>query len=358
MQRTICHRGFLVACAAILVATFGCKESQTTTPPASPATAGPAAEAPAVPLGLGPAPVPADNPMTAEKIELGKMLYFDKRLSKDGTVACATCHDPTMAWAENRATSAGIHEQVGGRNSPTVINAAYLQVQFWDGRAASLEEQALGPIENPIEMGNTMENCRATIEKIAGYKELFQKAFGSPEVTDQRIAQAIATFERTVLSGKSPYDRHVKENDEKALTEAQKRGMEVFMDRGQCATCHTPPIFSNSRYYNAGVDAAKPNPDEGRKKVTGKDSDMGKFRVPALREIANTGPYLHDGSAATLVEAVKLMASGGIDNPNLSLSLKSIREAGLTEEDIQDLAEFLKALSGEFPVIEPPGLPE
>jgi len=306
-----------------------------------------------VPLGLPPVPIPEDNPMSAEKVALGRMLYFDKRLSKDGTISCATCHEPKEAWAEHTPTSTGIGDQVGPANAPTVINAAYATSQFWDGRAASLEEQALGPIENPIEMGHDLDKLVEQLSEIPGYVERFQEVFGTG-VTKEGIAKAIAAFERTVLSGNSPYDRFA-EGDPSALTEAQKRGWELFDQH--CSMCHTPPLFSNYRFFNAGVGMDKDPPDQGRKAVTGKDSDLGKFRVPALREVANTAPYFHDGSVATLEEAVALMAAGGKDNPNLSPMLKAIREAKLSEQDRKDIVEFLKALSGEFPVIEPPELP-
>jgi len=364
-----------VLALALSVLATGCQQSP---PPAAPQAAQPGGETPApapadqpaaapdqpaaepvafevkVPLGLPPLPVPEDNPMTAEKVELGKLLYFDKRMSKDGTVACATCHDPKMAWTEHKPTSTGIGGQVGGANSPTVINAAYATAQFWDGRAKSLEEQALGPIENPIEMGHKLPEMIAQLNELAAYKEHFQKVFGT-DVTSEGIAKAIAAFERTVLSGNSPYDKF-KAGDESALNDAQKRGLEVFGKAG-CADCHEPPLFSNYEYENAGVGMDKETPDAGRKAVTGKDEDLGKIRVPALREVANTGPYFHDGSGATLQDAVALMAGGGKDNPNLSEMLKSVRDAKLTEQDQKDLVEFLKALSGEYPVVEPPQLP-
>lgn len=316
----------------------------------------PAAKLPEVPLGLPEVPVPKDNSMTPEKVELGKMLYFDKRLSKDGTVSCATCHDPQTAWTEREATSTGIKDQVGERNSPTVINAAYAPAQFWDGRAKTLEEQALGPIENPIEMGHELDAMIADLSKLDGYREQFQKVFGTG-VTEEGIARAIAAFERTVLSGNSPYDRFTKKNDEKALSDAQKRGLKVFeSESAGCAKCHAPPLFSNGGYYNAGVGMDKEKPDEGRKVVTGRDRDLGKFRAPALREVANTWPYFHDGSVEKLEDAVALMAAGGRDNPNLSIMLKAVRQAKLTEEDQKDLVEFLKALSGEYPIVKPPKL--
>ncbi len=301
---------------------------------------------PQVPLGLPPVPIPEDNPLTAEKIALGKALYFDTRLSKDGTISCATCHDPEMAWTEHRSTSKGIDGQIGGANSPTVINSAYATSQFWDGRAASLEEQALGPIENPIEMGHDLEVLVGQLAKLPQYEEGFQKAFGTG-VTKEGIGKAIASFERTVLSGNSAYDRF-QAGQKDALTESQKRGLKVFEDAG-CATCHRPPLFSNFRFFNAGVGMDKDQPDQGRKSVTGRDRDLGKFRVPTLREAANTGPYFHDGSVETLEEAVALMAGGGRDNPNLSTMLKAVGRKDLTEQDRDDLVEFLKALSGDFP---------
>ncbi|MGB9688271.1 cytochrome-c peroxidase [Thermogutta sp.] len=340
------------------------KEEASSTPAEKPAASPPAEAQSAapqgtpyevkVPLGLPPLPIPEDNPMTVEKIELGKMLYFDKRVSADGSVSCATCHDPNMAWAEHTPTSKGIHGQVGTRNAPTVINAAYATSQFWDGRAKTLEEQALGPVANPTEMGHTIEGMVQSLDGIPQYKELFQKVFGTG-VTPENFAKAIAAFERTVLSGNSPYDRY-RAGDQNALTEAQKRGLKVFEESG-CADCHTPPLFSSYEFYNAGVGMNKEKPDEGRKAVTGKDEDFGKFRVPSLREVANTAPYFHDGSAATLEEAVAVMAAGGIDNPHRSQEFDTVREAKITPEQQKDLVEFLKALSGEYPKIEPPQLP-
>ncbi|MBN2291902.1 MAG: cytochrome-c peroxidase [Pirellulales bacterium] len=298
------------------------------------------------PLGLPPVPIPADNPMTAAKIALGEKLYFDKRLSKDGTISCATCHDPAMAWAEHTPTSKGIGKQVGGANSPSVINSAYATSQFWDGRAGSLEEQALGPIENPIEMGHELKEMIADLNNLSEYKEAFQQVFGT-DVTREGVAMAIAAFERTVLSGNSPYDKF-KAGDKKALTDSQKRGMELFEEVG-CSTCHTPPVFSNFRFYNAGIGMDKKPPDEGRKAVTKKDRDLGKFRVPMLREVANTAPYYHDGSVATLEEAVAIMADGGKKHEKVSGMLKAVGENKISPEGKKDLVEFMKALSGDYP---------
>ncbi|HVP12836.1 MAG TPA: cytochrome c peroxidase [Phycisphaerae bacterium] len=315
----------------------------------------PGAAAPEQPKGLPPLAVPKENPLTPAKVELGKMLYFDRRLSSDGTIACATCHDPQKAWAEHEPTSTGIHKQIGSRNAPTIINAAHMPLMFWDGRMKTLEEQALGPIENPIEMGMKMELVVENLRKVPEYQKRFKEVFGT-DVTKEGVAQAIAAFERTILSGDTPYDCY-DAGDKNALTEVQKRGMEIFMNTGQCATCHSPPVFSNGRFYNAGVDAEKKEPDTGRKKVTNNDKDMGSFRVPHLRNVADTGPYFHDGSASKLEEAVRLMARGGKDNPNLSPTLKSVREANLSDENIKELVEFLKTLSGKYPIVEPPKLP-
>ncbi len=311
------------------------------------------ASPPKPPLGLPPVPVPADNPITPAKVELGKLLYFDQRLSRDGTISCATCHDPKMAWAEHSATSKGIGGVFGKRNAPTVINAAYATSQFWDGRAATLEEQALGPIENPIEMGHHLNVMIRDLSKLADYQQRFQAVFGTP-INKDGLAKAIAAFERTILSGNSPYDRF-KAGDAAALSPAQKRGLQLFEDN--CSTCHTPPLMSNYRFYNAGVGLDKAQPDPGRMTVTKRKSDFGKFRVPALREVAKTRPYFHDGSAATLKDAVALMAGGGNDNPHLSAQLKAVREAKLTEQDRSDLVEFLKSLSGEYPILTAPKLP-
>lgn len=308
-----------------------------------------------VPLGLSPVPIPQSNLQTAAKIELGRHLYFDTRLSGDGTVSCATCHNPSLGWTDGRPTSKGIKGQIGHRNAPSIINAAYHRTQFWDGRAASLEEQALGPIENPIEMGSDLTDVVNKLSIDADYSERFKDVFGT-QVTRDGIGKAIAAFERTIVSGNSPYDRY-EAGDDNALNETQKRGMDIFMDRANCAACHIPPTFSNGRFYNAGVGMDEDKPDPGRKCVTKRQRDYGRFRVPSLRDVEKTGPYFHDGSAKTLEEAVMLMAAGGKDNPNLSSMFKVVRLANLTEQDKKDLVEFLKALSGEYPIIKDPNLP-
>lgn len=324
-------------------------------PPAPQPAAAPAQEAYTItpPLGLPPVPIPPDNPMTKAKVELGKMLYFDTRLSADRTISCATCHDPQKAWAEDRPTSVGFKGQLGPVNSPTVINTAYARLLFWDGRAASLEEQALGPIENPKEMGHSLDELVKQLSEVPEYVQRFQEAFGTG-VTKDGIAKAIAAFERTVLSGNSPYDKY-QAGDQTALTEEQVRGLRLFEDH--CAVCHSPPLFSNYQFYNAGIGLDKEPSNQGRMAVTKDQRDFGKFRVPPLREVAKTAPYFHDGSVATLEEAVRIMAQGGIENPNLSPQFKALKAASLTDQDVKDLVAFLNALSGEYPIIEPPQLP-
>jgi cytochrome c peroxidase len=295
------------------------------------------------PLGLPPLTEPADNPYSPAKAELGRLLYFDKRLSADESVSCATCHDPKFAFTDGAATSTGIKSQKGGRSAPTIINRAYTLAQFWDGRAATLEEQAKGPMANPIEMGNTHDAIVTKIKGVAGYRPLFAKAFGSEEIHIDRIAMAIACFERTVFSGNAPYDRY-KRGDKKAMTPEQVRGMSVFFDKAKCDRCHEGANFTLNMYANLGVGSDKPDPDVGRFAVTKNPKDWGLFKTPTLREIARTGPYMHDGSLKTLEEVVEFYDKGGIKNKNLDENLKPLH---LTAQEKKDLVAFLNALSGE-----------
>ncbi|GAB4371824.1 MAG: cytochrome c peroxidase [Bryobacter sp.] len=299
--------------------------------------------APEVPLGLLPIRFPKDNPYNAAKRELGRLLYYDTRLSADGTVSCATCHSPAFAFADGKPVSTGIKGQQGGRSAPTVFNRAYSLAQFWDGRAASLEAQAVGPMANPIEMGNTHEAVVASVKKIAGYKPHFAKAFGDETIDLDRIAKAIATYERTVLSGNAPYDRY-KAGNTKAMTPAQVRGMEVYFGKANCDQCHEGINFTTNAYHTLGVGTDKPTPDEGRYGVTKNPADWGAFKTPTLREIARTAPYMHDGSLQTLEEVVDFYDRGGTPNKNLDERMKKLH---LTDQEKKDLVEFMKALSGE-----------
>ncbi|MBI4583970.1 MAG: hypothetical protein HY717_08100 [Planctomycetes bacterium] len=305
-----------------------------------------------LPLGLDPyeQKIPADNPITPEKIELGKLLYFDPRLSKDDTVSCASCHDPQKGYSNGAAFATGVGGKVGGRSAPTVINRLFSTLQFWDGRAASLEDQALGPIQNPIEMAMTLPAMLKKAEAIPGYAELFKKAFGTPEVNPDRIAKAIATFERTVVSGDSPFDRY-ENGDAKALTESQIRGLALFRGKAKCSVCHTGFNLTDEKYHNIGVGMDKPNPDEGRSAITKNKEDHGAVKTPTLRDIELTAPYFKDGSAKTLAEVVEFYDRGGIANPNLS---KHIAKLGLADQEKKDLVEILKAFTGKSRVVVDP----
>lgn len=310
-----------------------------------------AGERPRQPLGLPAVQWPKDNPYSPAKAELGRYLYFDKRLSADGTISCATCHEPKYAYTDGSAVSEGIRGQKGTRSAPTVINRAFSLAQFWDGRAATLEEQAKGPVANPIEMGNTDEAAAAAIGRIQGYRPMFATAFGNDEVTIDRIAMAIATFERTVLSGDAPYDRY-KKGDKKAMSPEQVRGMSVFFDKAKCDRCHENSNFTLNAYANIGIGMDKPDPDVGRYVITKDPRDWGVFKIPTLRDVEHTAPYMHDGSLKTLEEVVDYYNKGGQPNKNLD---PNIRKLNLTDEDKKDLVAFLKALSGEgWQNIQPP----
>lgn len=308
-----------------------------------------------LPLGLQEeaAYIPPDNPLTAKKIELGRQLYFDGRLSADGTVSCATCHAPDKGFSDGRSTSTGIKGQLGERNAPVAINRLFSQEQFWDGRAASLEEQALGPIQNPIEMGNTLKKMVAKLHTIQGYRKQFKKVFGT-DVNAAGVAKAIAAFERSLVCGNSAFDRY-EDGDDAALSESEQRGLELFRERGNCVRCHTGFAFTDERYHNIGVGMDKASPDLGRFKVTKKESDKGAFKTPTLRNIGASGPYFHDGSAKTLEDVVEFYDKGGTKNPNLSNEMKRLL---LSVPEKADLVAFLKSLSCPDLKVAAPALPK
>ena len=302
---------------------------------------------------LPPAVAPADNPQTDAKIRLGAQLYFDTRLSADNTISCATCHDPRTGWVNPHPTDTGIRGQVGGRNSGTVINAAYMRYQFWDGREGSLEGQAVGPIHNPIEMGETHENVVRKLNSIPGYQEQFRAVFGT-DVTIDAIAKAIASFERTIVSGPSPFDLYLM-GDRSAMSPAAVRGMHLFNGKGHCTPCHSGSMFSNQGFHNIGVGMDKEKPDLGRFNHTKNPADQGKFKVPTLRNIAETPPYLHDGSEKTLMDVVNYYDRGGIPNNWLDPLVMPLH---LAEREKADLVAFLEALTGPVPHVEVPLFPE
>jgi cytochrome c peroxidase len=295
------------------------------------------------PLGLMPIIWPPDNPYSAQKAYLGRLLYFDTRLSADGTVSCGTCHKPSLAFTDGLAVATGIKGQKGTRSSPTVLNRAYSLAQFWDGRALTLEAQVLGPMANPIEMGNTHMAVVKTLKAVAGYRALFARVFGSDDITVDRVAKAIATFERTIQSGNAPYDRY-KAGNQNAMTASQIRGMNVFFNKAKCDQCHEGINFTSNSYANLGIGMDKPKPDLGRYEVTKDPKDWGAFKTPTLREIEHTAPYMHDGSLKTLEEVVDFYDKGGRPNKNLDDKIKKLN---LTVGDKKDLVEFMKALNGE-----------
>lgn len=317
-----------------------------------------------LPLGLKELKVPAANPLSAAKIELGRQLFFDPRLSLDDTISCASCHNPKAGWSNNEPFATGVRNQVGGRSAPTIINAGFqTRFTFWDGRAGTtgptaydaLEAQALGPIENPIEMDMKLDVLVEKLNKIEGYRKAFQQVFGA-EVTSQGIAQAIAAFERTVNSGNAPYDRF-KAGDKSALSDAAQAGMKLFFGKANCSACHSGENFTDQGFHNLGVGLDKPEPDLGRYAITKQLGDRGAFKTPTLREIVRTAPYLHDGSVETLEAVVELYDKGGFSNPQLDEEIFPLK---LTAEDKAALVVFLKEglSSPDYPDIEPPQLPE
>ncbi len=298
---------------------------------------------PPVPLGLPPIPWPEDNPYSAARAALGKLLFFDGRLSANGVVSCAFCHEPAHAFSSSSPLSRGVDGKPGVRHAPTLINRAWGKSQFWDGRAPTLETQIVSPITNPDEMGMTTDGVVQKIRSIKGYAPLFAAAFGDSAITYERIAQALATFERTIVSGNSPYDRYLA-GDKNALTKQQKDGLDFFNKKGECAECHSGVNMTTEKFANLGVGMDQANPDPGRFAVTKKRSDFGKFKVPTLRDIARRAPYMHDGSVKTLAEVLDLYAKGGLANPHLDSRLTPFY---LDEETRRDLLAFLDSLSGE-----------
>ncbi len=330
-----------------------------------------------------------ENPMTRAKIELGRQLYFDPRLSVDGTISCASCHDPKQGWAAQTQFGVGVAGQTGNRNSPVSFNRILSGPQFWDGRADTLEAQAIGPMANPIEMGNTHEVVANTVKNNEGYRLQMEAIFGEQAHTIENVGKAIATFERAVVTGPSPYDYYaalkpfldqfpteddladLKEEDaelyatyeqaksaaeEHPMSESAIRGRDLFFsDKAGCTACHVGANFTDEKYHNIGVGMNAEEPDLGRFAVTGEEKDKGAFKTPTVRNVEFTGPYMHDGSQQTLEEVVEWYAKGG--HPNAWLSEK-IKKLELSDQDKQDLVAFMKSLSGPFPTVEHARLPE
>ena len=341
---------------------------------------------PPTPAAPGPVPLfsaeviksftPADNPITDAKAKLGDMIFDEKRVSADNSVACNTCHSPRNGFTTHTETSRGVRDQIGKRNAPSILNAMFYKSMFWDGRAATLEEQSTLPILNPIEMGQRdPQDVVAKLAAIPEFVEAFQQVFGHP-VNWEDLGRAVAAFERTRLSTEAPFDRFL-HGDKKAVNASQQRGWVLFTGKARCGSCHTYdpalPLFGDNRFHNAGVAArrqdfnrlAKRAADStaagnkaeidklaletdyselGRFLVTQKKEDIGAFKTPFLRDVLLSGPYMHDGSLETLWDVVEFFNKGGQRNPFLDAEMKPL---GLTESEVDDLVNFLGALTSD-----------
>ncbi len=324
---------------------------------------------PEPPLGIGldeDEPTLAEMGVTPEKVRLGRWLFFDKRLSADDTISCATCHIPENAFSEPTPVSTGIDGQKGGRKAPSFVNQAWTLFPhfFWDGRAASLEEQAGGPIINPIEMGvKNHDDLIAKLRNITGYTKYFKEAFATEEITLDRVTKAIADYERTRMSGNSPWDKW-RAGDENAVSEEVKKGHELFFGNAFCNNCHFGQNFTDSDFHNLGVgwDAeGKKFADEGRFVVTNNEAHKGAFKTPTVRDVTKHAPFMHDGSMETLREVMDHYVKGGIPNPYLDRKIdpRFAERLDLSEEEIDALVKFMEALEGEgYQDTEPAAFPE
>jgi cytochrome c peroxidase len=310
---------------------------------------------PPVPLGLPPLPADRASDLSRAKIELGKQLFFDKRLSADQSLSCASCHDPEQGWADGKPVGTGIGGKKLARNVPSVVNSVYLRDYFWDGRATTLEEVVPLPIVHPDEMGMSLDDLARRLDGIEGYRTRFQETFGSP-VSADHVAEVLASFLKTLLAGNSPYDRY-RAGDLAALSPAARRGLHVFLFRSNCGMCHRGPLLSDGGFHNLGVGMDKPNPDIGRAAVTQVASETGRFRTPSLRDLSRTGPYMHDGRFSTLEEVVEFYEHAGILNP---YRMSMLNVVPLTDEEKKDLVKFLEEAltSDDYPIVTPPTLPE
>jgi cytochrome c peroxidase len=294
---------------------------------------------------------PEDKPTTPEKVALGKQLFFDPRLSGDNTVSCASCHVPEKAFADGLDRARGHVENPRARNTPSLLNVGFYSGYFWDGRAKTLEEQALFPIQDANEMNQDLDQLVKEIRDLPGYVAQFQQTFATG-VTREGIAEALAAFQRTLITEPSPFDRYLMGQTD-ALSQEAKRGLELFVGDAGCVRCHSGPLLSDGDYYRIGVSSS----DEGRAAVTGKPEDHGKFRTPSLRNVAGTAPYMHNGSMRTLNEVVEFYLRGVASSRSVQMPLDVEPLLGLSYSDVTSLTSFLKSLTGEVPEVEPPRLP-
>lgn len=294
-------------------------------------------------------PFPRENPYTPEKAGLGKKLYFDTRLSAANLLSCASCHSPAYGWGDGQPRGVGHGMRVLGRRSPTIINAAYGAIFMWDGRAASLEEQALGPIRADVEMNLPIDQMIDRLKSIPEYDVLFKAAFPGEGITPDTVAKAIATYERTVVSGRAPFDAWI-EGDEKAISESAKRGFALFNGKAQCNACHSGWNFTDDSFHDIGLRSE----DIGRGKFVEVVKMRHAFKTPGLREIARRGPYMHDGSVPTLEAVVAHYNDAGVARPSRSDLIKPL---ALSREEQQDLVVFMRALTSDVDPTTVPVLP-
>lgn len=293
------------------------------------------------------APSPNNKPLDPKKVALGKMLFFDPRLSGNGKMSCATCHNPAMGWSDGMPTARGHEGKILGRATPTIVNVGFNKILMWDGRAKSLEDQATGPIVNPDEMHNTLDNLITTLKSIPGYVKAFNEAFYGLGINVTRYRKAIAMYQRSIVANESPFDRWIR-GDADALTAQQARGFEIFRNpgKGNCMVCHRPPNFTDNGFHNIGLlSFGKKNPDLGRHDQIPVDMTRGAFKTPPLRNVAQTAPYFHDGSAKSLLEVVNHYATGGVVKANLS---PNMIKPNLSKQDKKDLVAFLESLTGKI----------
>jgi len=293
-------------------------------------------------------PQPANNKLTPERIELGKLLYFDKRLSKNNKVSCATCHSPARGWTDAIPTSkaVGFEGRVGPRNSPVVLNAAYQRHQFWDGRAKSLEQQALGPIQTDVEMNMPLKELIPKLQKIKGYAPLFEKAYPGEGINKDTIAKAIASFERTVVSPDAPFDKYAK-GDKNAISKDAKEGFALFKGKAHCIDCHDGFNFSDGSFQNIGLhDGELKGKELGRYNVKKRAAWYGVFKTPTLRDVTKSYPYFHDGSVKTLKEATVICSHGGRFEHNVKNKSDAMVDRHLSEAEVDKIVEFMKSLTG------------
>ncbi|HAO06435.1 MAG TPA: cytochrome-c peroxidase [Chryseobacterium sp.] len=312
---------------------------------------------------------PENNPYSKEKVLLGKTLFYDPRLSGSNQIACASCHDPELGWTDNKTQSFGHDRQLGTRNAMTIMNIAFAKSLFWDGRAESIEQQSQMPIQDQKEMNEHIDIATDKIAKIKGYESLFERAFGTKTVTKEKIAMAIATFERTLISPQTKFDKFI-DGQSDAFTDDEVAGMHLFRTKGQCMNCHNSGYFSNNQFENDGTGLlGSRQEDLGRYKVTGDPSDAGKFRVPTLREITRTGPWMHNGAFGTLRDVLTFYNGGNPEPPKkratvhngvqlVSKKSAMLKPLHLTEKEISQIEAFLATLSTRTQRLVPPGLPK